>query len=151
MSVGVVVDTNVLVYALDARDPVKRSAARALLAKLAEAGRGVLTAQVLAEYFSVATSKLAPPLDPVTAALQVAEFRRAFSVLDVTADVVEDAARGVVQHQLSFWDAQLWATARLAGFDVILSEDFQDGREIEGVRFVDPFGRGFRLEGWLGS
>ncbi|GAB4281658.1 MAG: PIN domain nuclease [Coriobacteriia bacterium] len=151
MSAGIVVDTNVLVYALDARDAAKQQASRALLAALAEAGQGVLTAQVIAEYFSVVTRKLAPPLDPVTAALHVADYRRAFAVLDVSADAVEEALRGVCEHQLSFWDAQLWAAARIAGFDVVLSEDFEDGRSIDGVRFVDPFRRGFRLEGWLGA
>jgi predicted nucleic acid-binding protein len=42
-------------------------------------------------------------------------------------------------YRLSFWDALIWATARNAGVPVVLSEDYQDGREIEGVRFVNPF------------
>jgi predicted nucleic acid-binding protein len=50
------------------------------------------------------------------------------------------AALGAVgRHRLSFWDALLWATARDAGVPVVISEDFQHGRELDGVRFVDPF------------
>jgi len=42
------------------------------------------------------------------------------------------------EHRLSFWDAMLWATARRIGVRVFISEDFQDGRILDGVRFVDP-------------
>jgi predicted nucleic acid-binding protein len=47
--------------------------------------------------------------------------------------------RAVREYRLSFWDALLWATVRRAGIAVLVSEDFQDGRVIEGVRFVNPF------------
>lgn len=49
------------------------------------------------------------------------------------------AMRAVGEHGLSFWDALLWATVRRAGVQLLLSEDFQDGRNIEGVRIVNPF------------
>jgi predicted nucleic acid-binding protein len=45
----------------------------------------------------------------------------------------------VERHGLSFWDAMLWATANRAGRRVLLSQDFQDGRRLDGVLFVDPF------------
>jgi predicted nucleic acid-binding protein len=47
--------------------------------------------------------------------------------------------RAVREYQLPFWDALLWATARRAGVAVLVSEDFQDGRVVEGVRFANPF------------
>jgi predicted nucleic acid-binding protein len=43
------------------------------------------------------------------------------------------------QHLLSTWDAMLWATVKAAGCRVLLTEDLQDGRDLEGVRFVNPF------------
>ena len=46
---------------------------------------------------------------------------------------------------MSYWDAQLWATARLNQVDLVLSEDFQDGRVLHGVRFVNPFAPSFDL------
>ena len=51
-----------------------------------------------------------------------------------------DAIRAVRVHRLAFWDAMLWATARRAGVRFLVSEDFQDGQTIEGVRVVNPFG-----------
>jgi predicted nucleic acid-binding protein len=45
----------------------------------------------------------------------------------------------VGEHRLAFWDAMLWATARRTGVRILISEDFQDGRMLDGVRFIDPF------------
>jgi predicted nucleic acid-binding protein len=50
-----------------------------------------------------------------------------------------EAMRAVGAYRLAFWDAMLWATARRAGVRTLLSEDFQDGQTIEGVRIVNPF------------
>jgi predicted nucleic acid-binding protein len=55
-----------------------------------------------------------------------------------TSDLVH-AMRAVREHGLAFWDALLWATVRRAGVDLLITEDFQDGRTIEGVRIVNPF------------
>jgi len=49
-----------------------------------------------------------------------------------------EAGRGVRQHHLSYFDAQIWATARLNGIPTIFTEDFENGRRVEGVRFVNP-------------
>jgi predicted nucleic acid-binding protein len=62
--------------------------------------------------------------------------------------IVTEAARGVRDHQLAYYDAQIWATARLHGVPIILSEDFQTGRTLEGVRFVNPFADDFQLNKW---
>ena len=50
--------------------------------------------------------------------------------------------------QFSLWDAQIWAVARLNHISVVLTEDFNPGAVIEGVRFVDPFADDFRLQDW---
>jgi predicted nucleic acid-binding protein len=49
------------------------------------------------------------------------------------------------QQQLSYWDSLIWATAKLSGVPTVLSEDFSDGRLIEGVRFLNPFMSTFDL------
>ena len=49
------------------------------------------------------------------------------------------AIRGVITDRLNFWDAQLWAAARLHQIPLLLTEDFQDGAVLEGVRFTNPF------------
>jgi len=79
---------------------------------------------------------------------QVDRLARAWPVLPLTAIIVLEATRGVHQHKLAYWDAQLWATARLNQIPVIFSEDFQSGGTIEGVKFINPLASDFNLETW---
>lgn len=58
---------------------------------------------------------------------------------ELTGWTVLEAVAGVRRHRLSYWDALVWATAKMNEIPVVLSEDFENGRIIEGVRFLDPF------------
>lgn len=136
----VLVDTNILVYSVDRRDGRKQKAAAAALDELAAAGLGVLSAQTLAEYYSALTSKsvLAEQVPAADAASQVADYARSWTVVDVTPPIVLEAIDGVRRHRLAYWDAQIWAAARLNQIEVIYSEDGPTGSTIGGVRFVNP-------------
>ncbi|MCC6191733.1 MAG: PIN domain-containing protein [Anaerolineales bacterium] len=113
-------------------------------------GEGRLTAQVLGEFFRATTRPIAPMLTLDQAQQQVDSFSLTWPVLDITAMVVQEAVRAVRVHRLSYYDAQVWAAARLNQIAVVFSEDFTDGRSVEGVRFVDPFAEAFSLEAWIG-
>jgi len=58
------------------------------------------------------------------------------------------ATRGVRDHVLSYYDAQIWATALLNQVPVIFSEDFNSGATLEGVRLINPFAAQFKLADW---
>ena len=60
--------------------------------------------------------------------------------LPLTGAIVREAARGVAEYQLSYWDAQIWACARLNQVQVILTEDLPGREYLEGVRYRNPFG-----------
>lgn len=139
----VLIDTNVLVYAFDPSAPGKQRQSASTLDQLAGIGRGCLSTQVLGEFFRVTTEKLAARLSAAEAYRQVARLTEAWPVLSVTPLIAVEAARGVRDLRLAYWDAQLWATARLNQIQVVLSEDFQDGRVLEGVRFLNPFAPSF--------
>ena len=62
--------------------------------------------------------------------------------------MVLEATRGVCEHRMSLWDAQIWAAAKLNQITIILSEDFGP-QIIEGVRVVNPFAQDFHLVDWL--
>jgi predicted nucleic acid-binding protein len=62
----------------------------------------------------------------------------ACSVVDVTRLITLEAIRGVEAHKFGFWDAQIWATARLNQILEVYSEDFNTGAIIEGVQFTNP-------------
>lgn len=97
----------------------------------------------------VTTRKLKPPLTPAQAYEQVSLFARAWPVFDLTPLIVLEAARGVRDHQLSYYDAQIWASARLNQTPVVFSEDVPGVSVLEGVRFVNPFAPTFQLNEWI--
>ncbi len=143
------IDTNVLVYAHDRGEFAKQERAIQTLNSLYITGNGRLSAQCLAEFFRAATRGPNPRLTVSEAAQQVERLARAWPVFDVTSFIVLEAIRGVRDHQLAYWDAQIWATARLNQIPFVLSEDFSAGTVLEGVRFVNPFADDFDLDAWL--
>ena len=139
-------DTNVLVYIVDPEDPKKQSRAEEVMNALRANQNGRLSVQNLAEFFYTTTRKLKPPLSPSQAMEQIDRFQTLWPVFSLTTLIVTEAARAVRDYQLAYYDAQIWATARLNGVAIVLSEDFQTGRTLEGVRFINPFADDFRLE-----
>ncbi len=143
----VLVDTNVLVYAYDRSEREKQAKAIDVLDRLAVSGEGAVSTQILAEFFVAITGKISHPLTADEAFCRLENYARSWTVLDVTSFVLLEAARGVKDHQLSFWDAQVWATARLNQIPTVLSEDFVPGSVIDGVLFVNPFAEGSSSRG----
>jgi predicted nucleic acid-binding protein len=129
-------DTNVLIYADDKAAPAKQRRALDLVAEHRRAGTGVVSLQVLQEYFVTITRKLR--VDQRIARRKVellAEF-------DIAATDVTDVLAAIDLHFLhgfSFWDALVMRSAKQAGCSVLLTEDMQETREIDGVRIVNPF------------
>jgi len=149
MNDKVFVDTNVLVYAYDRSEPEKQARALEVLDRLALTEAGVISTQVLAEFFVAITRKIALPLSVSEACERVRNYLQSWTVVDLTGMIVLEATRGVRDHQFNFWDAQIWATARLNQISLVLSEDFNAGSVIEGVHFANPFAEDFRIEEWL--
>lgn len=138
MSAPVFLDTNVLVYAQDTRDPDKNRRARDWIEELLERRRMRLSTQVLNEYYRVVTEKLDPGLEPLAARQDV----RNLLVLDpVSPDskLLESAWRFQDRYSIPWWDSLIVAAAQRTGAEHLLTEDFQDGQELDGVRVVDPF------------
>jgi predicted nucleic acid-binding protein len=133
------VDTNVLVHVYDRSDPAKQKRAFDVVDRLAMSGRGALSAQILSEFFVVVTRKIPDPLPVPHAIRSVENYLRAWPVLAITPNLIYEALRGTEQNKMPYWDALIWATAKLNQISIILSEDFSDGRVLEGVQFVNPF------------
>ena len=149
MTDKVMIDTNVLVYSYDTADSAKQQRALDTLQYLTLHNRGALSTQVLAEFFVTATRKISPPLSIVDAATRIEHLLQVWTIFDVTAAVTLEAVRGVRRYQFSFWDAQIWAVARLNQVPIVLSEDFNSGATIEGVQFINPFAMTTPVETWL--
>ena len=137
MSAKTFVDTNVLVYAHDVDDLSKHDLARDALRELWNDGTGVLSPQVLQEFYVNVTRKIAMPLAKDAARLVVSTY--AIWCVDVTSADVAAAFRIEDEATIGFWDALIIASASKAGAARILSEDLNAGQTIAGVLIENPF------------
>jgi predicted nucleic acid-binding protein len=142
--VASLVDTNILVYRFDARDPVKQHRAREVLRNGLLDDSLVLAHQCVVEFIAAVTRPRAElagerllPLPEAT--LEAEKLLTQYSVLYPAREVVLTALRGMAMYGLSWFDAHLWAYAEVYGVDEIFSEDFTHGRHYGTVRAVNPF------------
>ncbi len=129
-------DSNILLYAEDAAFPDKQTKAVELVVEHRRGRTGVVSIQVLGEFFHTATRKL--KLDPALARAQV-EFHAGFELVEPT---LSDTLGAIDLHRLygyAYWDALVLRCALISGCKVILSEDMQHGQIIGGLRIVNPF------------
>ncbi|MDE0486713.1 MAG: PIN domain-containing protein [Nitrospira sp.] len=131
-------DTNILIYASDRSAPEKQSQARRLLKHAIENETGVVSAQVLSEFFMVVTRRIQEPL-PIEEAEQVIEQLAILSVVDIDVALVRQAIGTCRRYQISYWDALIIAAAGRAGCTRILSEDLNPGQTYHNVAVVNPF------------
>jgi predicted nucleic acid-binding protein len=132
------VDTNVLLYAHDAAETAKQPIARALLEGLWADRSGVVSTQVLQEFYVVATRRFQPSMRRSEARALVASYAT-WSLVLVDTALILDATVLEERATLSFWDALIVEAARLAGATRILSEDLQDDRRMGGITIENPF------------
>ena len=129
-------DTNILIYAIDSSEGNKHTLASRLLLRAATM-RQPLMLQSLNEFSSVVLRKRLIPASQIARILQYHE--RSFQVVPSSMEDLYVAVHAQQNHNLAFFDALLWATAKRSGCQVLFTEDFQDGRVLDGVRFINPF------------
>ena len=129
------VDTNVFVYSVDTAEPKKQELAQRLIETTPDL---VISTQVLNEFYTIVTRKLAEPL-PLDEAATAVEWMTRFSCVPVDADLVLRGIKVGQRWQLSHRDALMVAAARQAGCDRLLTEDLADGASYDGLRVENPF------------
>ncbi len=137
MSAKIFIDTNILVYAHDVDAGRKHQIAKSIVHDLSQQRSGVLSMQVLQEFYVNVTRKIASPLSKSDARAIIDDFSHwcvAASPTDIRqAFLIEDGAR------ISFWDALIIAAAVKAGAVRIFSEDMNHGQTIAGIPIENPF------------
>lgn len=114
------IDSNILLYAIDRSDRVRRQKARSILRDLIRSGLGVVSTQVAQEFYVIATKKLS--VDPL-AAKRVVEMLHQLDFVSVNIELILSAIDCSVLSRISFWDALIVVSARSSGCKVLLSED----------------------------
>ena len=129
-------DANVLIYSVDRADPAKQETALGLIARHAKERTGVISTQVLQEYFPAATRKLGIP--PHQARQHLRDFL-VFDIVQVTPGIIEEGVDASILHTISFWDGLIIASASAAKCAELISEDLADGQIIQGITIKNPF------------
>ena len=132
------VDTNVLLYAYDVTAGERHRLARELVGRLGRTRAGVLSVQVLQEFYVNATRKIAEPLSPESARERVRALSRWRLHTPTAADVI-GASEIAEQSQLSFWDAMIVRSATQMSCSVLWTEDLNRSQRVSGVELRNPF------------
>ena len=130
-------DTNILLYAVDEDEAEKYGVAGELVEAHLVDGDGMISVQVLREFYSAAR-RLRRPLSDEQAG-QMVEYFSTFRTLPEDTRMVLKAVRRSQELVLSFWDALIVEAALKGGADRLLTEDLQHGQLIEGMRVENPF------------
>ncbi|MCI5207601.1 MAG: PIN domain-containing protein [Candidatus Electrothrix sp. ATG2] len=130
------IDTNLIVYANDRRDPQKQRKAIQLISELMNNGLGVISSQVLQEYSSVALTKLKQDHAIVLRQLVLLE---SFDVVLMKPALIRRAIEIRSSYTISFWDSCIISAAESSGCDSIFSEDLNAGQYYSGIKVVNPF------------
>ena len=131
-------DTNILVYAYDVSSGKKHDIAKNIVADLWNLRAGVLSIQVLQEFFITVTKKIPKPLDIKTARDIIRDFLL-WEVADNDGELMLAAMDVQMKYQYAFWDSLIIAAAIKSGASILLTEDLNNGQIIEDVVIKNPF------------
>lgn len=131
----VFLDTNILVYCLDKHDPERQEKSRHLVKTLSQESVGVISTQVMQEFYVVATKKLR--VDPLLAKDMLNSFEH-FEVVSIMPSHIKDAIDCSIINRLSFWNALIVTAAESARCEKVWSEDLNNGQTIRGVKVQNP-------------
>jgi predicted nucleic acid-binding protein len=132
------VDTNVLVYARDPREPIKQARAAEWISVLWREGAGRTSTQILSEYYAVVTRRLVPRVPPDDA-WDDARMLFAWDPQPVDTNLLARTREVEQRWRLSWWDSMVVAAAQLQDCSLLLTEDLQDGTQYGGVTVHSPF------------
>lgn len=144
MKDDVFVDTNILIYAHDVDSGRKYELASFLVRQLWESRKGILSTQVLQEFYVNVTRKIRRPI-PRSLAREIVSRYSVWRVQAIRTEEIIAASELEEKHRLSFWDALIVAAASSAGAARIVTEDLVSGRSFLGVRVENPFAKHSKL------
>lgn len=131
-------DTNILVYAHDGGLPAKKARSQELIFECLRSGSGVLSAQVLSEFFVTVTQKVKCPMTPARAKQEII-LLSALETVEIDATLIVEAVNLKLRWQLSYWDALILAAAERAGCDTVYSEDLSNGQVYGALTVRNPY------------
>lgn len=139
MSVRFFLDTNIFVYSFDRGSPSKKRRATQLIHEAVAGGKGVVSYQVVQEFFNVALRKFAAPMTVAEADQYLSAVLRPLLAIQSSAGLYSEALRLVARHRLAWYDALIVAAAVEARCGILYSEDLQHGQRFGELTIENPF------------
>jgi predicted nucleic acid-binding protein len=133
-------DTNIFAYTFDAKAPAKAKKAAQLIRRAADTGGGIVSYQVVQEFFNVALRRFSHPMNVAEAEQYLITVLRPLLAINSSPALYVEALRIAGTLRISWYDSLIVAAALEGKCDTLYSEDLQHGREIEGLRIENPFG-----------
>ncbi len=132
------IDTNIIVYAHDSDYPGKQIPAQKIIFDGMRGNKGVISAQVLSEFFVTITKKIKQKYSVLAAKHEILLLSH-LAVVDIDYDIVIRAVSMQDQFQISYWDGLILAAAERADCDTLYSEDLSHGQIYSGIKCINPF------------
>lgn len=132
------IDTNILVYAYDRDEKIKNPIARKILIDCWEKKIGVISTQVLQEFYVTVTAKLSKKLS-INEARELIKDLLLWPIEQVTSHDIIDATVLQERYKYTFWDSLIIVIAQKSGAEILYSEDLQDGQEFGDLTIKNPF------------
>ena len=131
------VDTNILIYAYDTEAGNKHKSCKSKIRELWNDGNGVISTQVMQEFYVNVTRKIPKPLSLEQTRRILTQYET-WQVETIDAPLVSFASKIQERNKLSFWDSLIIATVIQGNVRVLYSEDLNAGQIIEGIEVVNP-------------
>jgi predicted nucleic acid-binding protein len=131
-------DTNILVYANDSGERAKQKTARELIKNSLNKQNGVISIQVLSEFWVTVTRKIRKQLSADIAEKEI-ELFRLMEIVIMDYQVFKDALRFQRIMQISYWDSLILAASNISGCKFIYTEDLNHGQKVSGMEICNPF------------
>ena len=132
------IDTNVLVYAFDISAGIKHEKAKKIVENCWRLENGVISSQVLEEFFVCLTKKIPAPVDSIIVEQIIRDFLK-WGTVAIDGDMILEAIDVSIRHKFSFWDSLIIVSAVSGRANIIFSEDLSDSQTIEGIVIKNPF------------
>lgn len=133
------VDTNIFVYTFDDAAPQKAKKAAQLIRHAVDTGEGIISYQVVQEFFSVALRRFAHPMSAAEAEQYLITVLRPLLSVHSSPALYFEALRITEKWRISWYDSLIVAAALEGECETLYTEDLQHGRKIDGLSIVNPF------------
>jgi len=139
MSARFFLDTNIFVYSFDASSPKKAAKSTKLIRSAIETRGGIVSYQVVQEFFNVALRRFAKPMSSADAEQYLSTTFRPLLSVHSSPALYGEALRIGARFRLAWYDSLIVASALEGQCDLLYSEDFQNGQQFESVVISNPF------------